>query len=187
MNMPGLERLRQRLIREYRRKTPKSREAFRRAARVMVDGGSHTMRLWPPYPFFAASAEGPAVRDIDGNTYIDYWQGHYANILGHNPRLILREMAACLRQGALHTGFEARHQIELAETLAGGLGVPGAKVRFTTSGTLATMYAVMLAQGLTGREVILMPARGSRGGNRPDCSTTSSGGPWSSGSTTRTI
>jgi len=163
MNMPGLERLRQRLIREYRRKTPKSRAAFRRAARVMVDGGSHTMRLWPPYPFFAASAEGPTVRDVDGNTYIDYWQGHYANILGHNPRLILREMAACLRQGALHTGFEARHQIELAETLAGGLGVPGAKVRFTTSGTLATMYAVMLAQGLTGRELILKVGGGWHG------------------------
>ena len=161
--MTGFDRLRERLIRDYRRKTPKSRAAFSRAAKVMVDGGSHTMRLWPPYPFFAASAEGPYVRDVDGNTYIDYWQGHYANILGHNPRLVLREMAACLREGALHTGFEAGHQIELAETLARGLGGPGAKVRFTTSGTLATMYAVMLAQGLTGREFVLKVGGGWHG------------------------
>lgn len=161
--MPDLDRLRERLIREYRRRTPKSRAAFGRAAKVMVDGGSHTLRLWPPYPFFVAAAEGPRVRDIDGNTYIDYWQGHYANILGHNPPSVLREMAGCLRQGALHTGFEARHQIELAETLVRGLGVAGAKVRFTTSGTLATMYAVMLAQGLTGRELILKVGGGWHG------------------------
>jgi glutamate-1-semialdehyde 2,1-aminomutase len=161
--MPDLDRLRERLIREYRRRTPKSRAAFARAAKVMVDGGSHTMRLWPPYPFFAATAEGPYVRDVDGNTYIDYWQGHYANILGHNPRLVLKEMSACLRRGALHTGFEAGHQIELAETLARGLGGTGTKVRFTTSGTLATMYAVMLAQGLTGRELILKVGGGWHG------------------------
>jgi glutamate-1-semialdehyde 2,1-aminomutase len=129
----------------------------------MVDGGSHTMRLWPPYPFFAAAAEGPAVRDLDGNRYIDYWQGHYANILGHNPKPVLREMASCLRKGALHTGFEAGHQIELAETLVGGLGGRGTKVRFTTSGTLATMYAVMLAQGATGRDLILKVGGGWHG------------------------
>jgi glutamate-1-semialdehyde 2,1-aminomutase len=161
--MPGLNRLRDRLLREYRRKTPKSRAAFRRASKVMVNGGSHTIRLWPPYPFFAASAEGPFVRDLDGNRYIDYWQGHYANILGHNPRPVLREMAACLRKGALHTGFESGHQIELAETLVGGLGGRGTKVRFTTSGTLATMYAVMLAHGVTGRELILKVGGGWHG------------------------
>jgi len=162
-NMPDLDRLRRRLLREYRKRTPKSRAAFARAAKVMVDGGSHTMRLWPPYPFFVRSAEGPYVRDLDGNTYIDYWQGHYANILGHNPRPVLREMSACLRRGALHTGFEAERQIELAEELARGLGGKGAKVRFTTSGTLATMYAVMLAHGLTGRELVLKVGGGWHG------------------------
>ncbi len=161
--MAGLERLRERLLKEYRRKTPGSRELFRRAEGIMVKGGSHTMRLWPPYPFFAASAEGPRVRDVDGNVYIDYWQGHYANILGHNPRLIRRGMSSCLKKGALHTGFEAASQIELAETLAGGLGGRDIKVRFTTSGTLATMYAVMLAQGLTGRDLVLKVGGGWHG------------------------
>jgi glutamate-1-semialdehyde 2,1-aminomutase len=161
--MAGLERLRERLLKEYRRMTPGSRDLFRRAERVMVKGGSHTMRLWPPYPFFAASAEGPTVRDVDGNVFIDYWQGHYANILGHNPRPVLRGMSACVKKGALHTGFEAASQIELAETLAGGLGGPDIKVRFTTSGTLATMYAVMLSQGLTGRDLVLKVGGGWHG------------------------
>ena len=94
--MTGFERLRARLVREYEKKTPGSRAIFRRAQKVMIAGGSHTIRLWRPYPFFAGAAEGPRVRDVDGNLYIDYWQGHYANILGHNPRLIRRRTAASL-------------------------------------------------------------------------------------------
>ncbi|MGB8959700.1 MAG: aminotransferase class III-fold pyridoxal phosphate-dependent enzyme [Candidatus Aminicenantales bacterium] len=161
--MTGFDRLRGRLVREYEKKTARSRTIFRRAEKVMIAGGSHTIRLWRPYPFFAAAAEGPSVRDVDGNTYIDYWQGHYANVLGHNPRLIRRRIAACLERGALHTGFEAGHQIELAEALVRGLGGRDAKVRFTTSGTLATMYAVMMAEGLTGRDHVLKVGGGWHG------------------------
>jgi glutamate-1-semialdehyde 2,1-aminomutase len=161
--MTGTDRLRGYLVREYEKKTARSRAVFRRAEKVMIAGGSHTIRLWRPYPFFAASAEGPSVRDVDGNTYIDYWQGHYANILGHNPKLIRQRIASLLERGALHTGFEASHQIELAEALVRGLGGSDAKVRFTTSGTLATMYAIMMAQGLTGRDHVLKVGGGWHG------------------------
>ncbi len=161
--MTGRDRLRDRLVREYRKRTARSRAVYRRAQKVMIEGGSHSIRLWRPYPFFAAGAEGPFVRDVDGNTYIDYWQGHYANILGHNPGFVRRGMAASVGRGALHTGFEAGHQIELAEALVRGIGGGEAKVRFTTSGTLATMYAVMLAQGLTGRDLVLKVGGGWHG------------------------
>ena len=161
--MTGFEKLRTHLVRAYEKKTSASRRVFRRAEKVMVAGGSHTIRLWRPYPFFAATAEGPRVRDVDGNTYIDYWQGHYANVLGHNPGPVRRRMAACLGRGALHTGFEASYQIELAERMVQSLGGREAKVRFTTSGTLATMYAVMMAQGLTGRDHILKIGGGWHG------------------------
>ncbi len=130
---------------------------------MMVGGGSHTIRLWKPYPFFAAGAEGPCVRDIDGNVFVDYWQGHYANILGHNPPEILKEIVRFIKKGALHTGFEARHQVELAELLLSRLGAGNGKVRFTTSGTLATMYSVMLSQSRTGRELVLKIGGGWHG------------------------
>jgi glutamate-1-semialdehyde 2,1-aminomutase len=157
------DKLREHLVCQYLKKTPKSRAAFARAEKVLIEGGSHTIRLWRPYPFFAVQAEGPGVRDLDGNGYIDYWQGHYANILGHNPPLIRRNIGKCLGRGALHTGFEAGHQVELAELLVGALGGRDLKVRFTTSGTLAAMYAVMLAQGRTGRELVLKVGGGWHG------------------------
>jgi glutamate-1-semialdehyde 2,1-aminomutase len=161
--MNGMDKLRDHLVREYKKKTKKSRAVFQRAEKVMIAGGSHTIRLWRPYPFFATRAEGPAVRDADGNWYTDYWQGHYANVLGHNPRLIRREIAASLDRGALHTGFEASHQIELAELILRRLGYQNERVRFTTSGTLATMYSVMLAEGFTGRDLILKIGGGWHG------------------------
>jgi glutamate-1-semialdehyde 2,1-aminomutase len=161
--MNGMDRLRGHLVRAYKKRTAKSREVYRRAEKVMIAGGSHTIRLWRPYPFFATSAEGPVVRDADGNEYLDYWQGHYANVLGHNPRLIRREIAACLDRGALHTGFEAAHQIELAELILRQLGYKEERVRFTTSGTLATMYSVMLAEGFTGRDLVLKIGGGWHG------------------------
>jgi glutamate-1-semialdehyde 2,1-aminomutase len=161
--MTGMDRLRGHLVREYRKKTARSRAVFHRAEKVMIEGGSHTIRLWRPYPFFAAGAEGPVVRDVDGNAYVDYWQGHYANILGHNPRLVRREIASWLGRGALHTGFETALQIELAEMLVRQVGGKDAKVRFTTSGTLATMYAVMLALGSTGRDLVLKIGGGWHG------------------------
>ncbi len=150
-----MEKLFRYLENEYRKKTRKSAALFRRAFRVMVRGGSHSLRLWKPYPFFLTSAAGAEVQDVDGNCYLDYWQGHYSNILGHNPPVIRRALEPYFRHGTFHTGFETLSQVELAERLLASLGRRGLKVRFTTSGTLASTYAVMLAMGYTGRHFIL--------------------------------
>ena len=107
----------------YKKKTRKSRILYGRAQKVMVKGGSHTLRLWAPYPFFMAKAKGPYVRDIDGNAYIDYWQGHYANILGHNPAVLKEELEDFDPEaGSLHTGFEGESQVKLAELLLKQIG-----------------------------------------------------------------
>jgi glutamate-1-semialdehyde 2,1-aminomutase len=100
---------------------------------------------------------------VDGNSYIDYWQGHYANILGHNPAAVRAALRTPGGEGCLHTGFEAESQVELAELILGQLGAGDFKVRFTTSGSLATMYAVMLAMARTGREEVLKVAGGWHG------------------------
>ncbi len=128
----------------------------------MTEGGSHTLRLFKPYPIFLDGARGSRIRDIDGNEYIDYWQGHYANILGHDPSVINRGLGR--ERGRLgHNGFESPYQIELAELILGSLGGGDYKVRFTTSGSLATMYSVMLAKGFTGRDLVLKIGGGWHG------------------------
>lgn len=148
---------------EYRKKTRKSYELFQKASRLMVRGGSHSLRLWRPYPFFLASASGSLVEDVDGQSYLDYWQGHYANILGHNPEIIKKGLLPYVRRGTLHTGFEGQAQLELAEKILSRLGGSGLKIRFTTSGTLASTYAVMLAMGYTGKDYVMKVGGGWHG------------------------
>jgi len=151
------------LEREYQKKTVKSYRLFRRASRLMVRGGSHSLRLWKPYPFFQSSARGAEVVDVDGNRYLDYWQGHYANILGHNPEIIRQALRPFWERGTFHTGFESIAQLELAEKIISSLKPKGLKVRFTTSGTLAATYAVMLAMGFTKRNYVLKVGGGWHG------------------------
>jgi glutamate-1-semialdehyde 2,1-aminomutase len=162
--MKKIDRLWDVLEARYKKKTKRSRGLYLQAQKVMVQGGSHSLRLWPPYPFIMSKAKGPFVYDVDHNAYLDYWQGHYANILGHNPDVLKKEHERFNPEnGSLHTGFEGESQIRLAELLLKQLGHKRWKVRFTTSGTLATMYAIMLAQAFTGREAVLKIGGGWHG------------------------
>jgi glutamate-1-semialdehyde 2,1-aminomutase len=150
------------LTREYRATHKKSAAVFRRASRVLVKGGSHNLRLFEPFPFIDTHASGSRVKDVDGLTYIDFWQGHFANILGHNPRVVIRAMQREFQKGrGLATGFPGEFQWELARLILGQLKTD--KIRFTTSGTLATMYAVMLAMALTKRQLVLKIGGGWHG------------------------
>jgi glutamate-1-semialdehyde 2,1-aminomutase len=93
---------------------------------------------------------------------LDFWQGHWSNILGHNPEPIARALSDALAGGfGLQTGHTDRLQIEVAEILCRRTGAE--RVRFTTSGTLATMYAILLARAFTGRDLVLKVGGGWHG------------------------
>ena len=158
------EQLVQGLFADYRREYPRSESAHTRAIRVLVDGISHGARTFSPYPFRIASAQGATVTDLDGHEIVDFWQGHYANILGHNPVVVRERLVAALEQGSgLQTGIPDELQTTFAETLIGAVGAES--VRLTTSGTLATMYAIMLARAHTRRKVVVKVAGGWHGAN----------------------
>lgn len=147
---------------EYAERFARSAQAQARAERVLIDGGSHTLRLFEPFPFRVNSAQGARVRDLDGHEIVDYWQGHYANILGHNPPLVTAVLAEGLEQRwGLQTGIADEGQVELAEVLLRQTG--DERVRFTTAGSLATMYSIMLARAFTGRTLALKAAGGWHG------------------------
>lgn len=151
-----------RLAAEHERRAPKSKAHFEKAARCQVRGGSHNLRLFEPFPFYDWSCSGAKVTDLDGNEYIDFWQGHYCNILGHNPDAITEVLGREFKQGSgLQTGFPGSLQTELAQELCRLTGAE--QVRFTTSGALATLYAVMLARGFTDRHLVLKVAGGWHG------------------------
>ena len=147
----------------YRHHAPRSAALHERAQERLVDGVSHTRRLATPFPPRIVSARGAFVWDEDGNRMLDFWQGHYANILGHNPEVITTAVISGLEAGqCLQTGFTDRLQIEAAEILCRQTGAE--RVRFTTSGALATMYSILLARAFTGRNLVLKVGGGWHGG-----------------------
>ncbi len=150
------------LISAYTHTHKKSEAFFRRASQFQIRGGSHNLRLFEPFPFYDAHCQGSSVTDIDGNTYVDFWQGHFANILGHNPPFVLEVLRNYYKQGdGLATGFPGVLQSELAEFLLSRLSAD--KIRFSTSGTLVTMYAVMLAKAKTNRDLVMKVGGGWHG------------------------
>jgi glutamate-1-semialdehyde 2,1-aminomutase len=151
----------------YRLKTPLSRNLFKRSKEVMPGGISHNIHYFPPYPFFIKNGKGSKIWDVDGNEYIDLWMGNYTHILGHRPKVVVHAIQQQLKEG-IHWGILYQKQMEWAELIQEL--VPSAEmVRFCCSGTEATMYAVRLARGFTGKKTILKIAGGWHGAN-PDLS-----------------
>jgi glutamate-1-semialdehyde 2,1-aminomutase len=155
-----------RLLRElseaYSRQSPRSSDLSRKASQFMVDGVNHGLRLLEPFPPRIVSASGAWMVDEDGHRILDFWQGHWTNILGHNPEVIVSALSRALAEGyGLETGHTDRVQIETAEVFCKQTGAE--QVRFTTSGTLATMYAIMLSRAFTGRNLVMKVGGGWHG------------------------
>jgi glutamate-1-semialdehyde 2,1-aminomutase len=158
----GHPRLLSHLHAAYAGRFPRSGRINERALESLVDGGSHSLRLIRPFPLRVSRAGGARIEDEDGNLILDFWQGHFANILGHNTPVVTSELARMFEAGTgLQTGFTDGLQVEAAELLCRCTG--SERVRFTTSGTLATMYAVLLARAYTGRELVVKAGGGWHG------------------------
>lgn len=150
------------LAEAYIRHSPKSAALNERAKKYQVDGGSHALRLMQPFPPRIVTARGAWLKDEDGHDILDLWQGHLGNILGHNPEVVTSALARAFEEGfGLLTGFTDRLQVECAEILCQQTGAE--RVRFTTSGALATMYAIMLARAFTGRNLVMKVGGGWHG------------------------
>jgi glutamate-1-semialdehyde 2,1-aminomutase len=147
---------------EYRRHAPQSWALQERASAVLVDGLSHGIRGIAGVAPRIVEARGAWIRDEEGHWILDFWQGHFANILGHNPECVTGPLAHALaeRRG-LQTGLVHESECQLAELLSRLTGAE--RVRFTTSGALATMFAVLLARAFTNRDLVLKVGGGWHG------------------------
>jgi glutamate-1-semialdehyde 2,1-aminomutase len=138
---------------------PKSHAAFERACRVIPGGVNSPARGFGGVgrePPFIAHGEGAYLHDIDGHRYIDYVGSWGPLILGHAHPTVCDAVREALALGSSF-GAPTERETEIAEEVAGAY--PSIeKVRFVSSGTEATMSAVRLARGATGRSKIIKMA-----------------------------
>ena len=137
-------------------KTEQSQELYTRAKKVIPGGVNSPVRACKSVgcdPLFVSSAKGCTVTDVDGNSYIDFVGSWGPMILGHAHPDVLD---AIKNTAPLGTSFGAPTplEVELAELVCDS--VPSLeKVRFVNSGTEATMSAIRLARGFTGRNMVV--------------------------------
>lgn len=136
------------------RRMPGSIALHQRAKAVFPDGVTHDARYHEPFPIYCTHAQGPRKWDVDGNEYIDYFGGHGALLLGHGHPAIVE---ALTHQAARGTHLGASHELEIIWGELVKEIVPSARggmVKFTSSGTEATMMAMRMARAFTGKDVI---------------------------------
>ena len=129
---------------------------FDRARRVIPGGVNSPVRSFRSVggtPYFVTTAEGPYVWDADGRRYIDYVQSYGPSILGHAHPGVVDAVNRAAADGTSY-GAPTEAEIRLAETVVER--VEGLEaLRFVNSGTEATMTALRLARGATGRDRIV--------------------------------
>ncbi len=137
----------------YVERTPSSARLFKRAQAALPGGLTHDARYIDPYPIYVERAQGSRKWDADGNEYVDYMGGHGALLLGHNHPEVA---AVAKRQFGIGTHFGACHELEIRWAELIKELIPCAeKVRFTSSGTEATLLALRMSRGMTGKTKVI--------------------------------
>jgi glutamate-1-semialdehyde 2,1-aminomutase len=139
-------------VARYRSRTPRSEAVHRRALATIPLGVESNFRFFDPYPIFIDHAAGTRMWDVDGHEYLDFAMCMGSLMVGHAHPSIVR---AIERQGpnGIMYGMPNTLMIELAEELTSRFAID--RIRFTNSGTEATMHAMRVARGFTGRDRIL--------------------------------
>jgi glutamate-1-semialdehyde 2,1-aminomutase len=138
---------------EYARANPHSQAEHERALTLFPSGLTHDARRQDPFPPCVTRAEGAIKWDLDGHRLVDYVTGHGAMVAGHSHPAVVE---AVRRQAGLgqHLGASSELHADWAERIVAL--VPSAeRVRFTSSGTEATLLALRVARGFSGRRRVL--------------------------------
>src|SRR5438105_462058 len=165
----------------FRKRFSKSAELYQRSRNAIAGGITHDSRNFAPFPIYVERAEGSRKWDVDGNELLDHWMGHGALLLGHNHPDVVAAVAEQVHRG---THYGACHELEVAWAEQIQRLIPSAEwVRFTMSGTEATMLAMRDARAYTGREKVIRFAGHFHGwhdyamaGNQPPFDTPTSTG-----------
>ena len=137
------------LVNDYKAKTSRSRQMYEEALRVMPGGNSRSTTFFDPYPFFITRGAGARIWDADGAERLDFNGNYTSLILGHAHPSVVEAVTEQATRGMSFPG-PSEHEVKLAGLLT--QRIPSMEVvRFTNSGTEATMNAVRAARAFTGR------------------------------------
>lgn len=126
---------------------------FKKASGLIPGGVNSPVRSFKPYPFFTEYAKGSKLRDVDGNKYVDYCMAYGAIIFGHSHPPVLEAVKKQLESGTVY-GTPTEAEVDLAQLITDH--VPCADmVRLANTGAEATMHAIRLARGFTGKPKLL--------------------------------
>lgn len=134
-------------------KFAQSAKLYQRATNLFPSGVTHDGRYLQPFPIYADRATGSRKTTVDGPEVIDYWMGHGALLLGHSYPSVVE---AVQKQAALSTHPGACHSLEIEwGELVRQLTPSIERVRFTNSGTEATLMALRVARIASGRSKVI--------------------------------
>jgi glutamate-1-semialdehyde 2,1-aminomutase len=140
------------LLDDYRARTGRSAALFERATGSIPGGSTRTTVFNPPYPPYMVRGEGLRTWDVDGNEYRDFLGNYTSLILGHAHPAVVEAVVAQVRRGSAFAA-PTEVEVELAEEIRRRL--PSVeRLRFTNSGTEATMFAIRAARAFTGRNLV---------------------------------
>src|SRR5579863_2979859 len=139
-------------IQSFENRTPGSHAAHQRASHRLPLGVGSNFRIYEPYPIFVRDALGGRLHDLDGNEYVDFNLCFGALMAGHCHPAVVRAVEERFKTGTMF-GMPHELEAELAEEICARF--PVEQVRFANSGTEATMHAIRLARGVTGRDRII--------------------------------
>ena len=145
-------------------KNQRSKELRQQALKVIPGGVNSPVRAFgavPGEPLFLARAAGSRVTDADDNEYIDYVCSWGPLILGHAPQCVIKAVKETV-EGGTSFGASTAREVEFASLLV-SLVPSMEKVRLVNSGTEATMSAIRLARGFTGRDRVVKVEGGYHG------------------------
>jgi glutamate-1-semialdehyde 2,1-aminomutase len=136
----------------YRERTPRSAKLFARAKQSLPLGVASSFQAYDPYPLFMTDARGSRIWDADGNEYIDFDMAFGVLAAGHSHPILAEALQRRVANGTCYT-FPVEDGVALAEEIKRRFDAD--LVRFSNSGTEATMDAIRVARGYTGREKII--------------------------------
>ena len=144
----------------YRDRTPLSQAATDRARRSLPLGVPSSFQAYDPHPVVAKRAQAAWLEDVDGNHYVDFNMGFGALFAGHCHPRVRAAIEEQLDDGTLFV-TPCETNADVAELLAERYRLP--MWRFTNSGTEATMDAIRVARGVTGRDKLVKVEGGYHG------------------------